>query len=58
AERVPQEVYDRIKADKKADGVLNETLFAVKQRGYQNEEMKLVGPDNQPLSRLGQITKW
>ncbi|MBC8117406.1 MAG: hypothetical protein H7062_23660, partial [Candidatus Saccharimonas sp.] len=47
AERVPQEIYDRIKADKKADGVLNETLFAVKQRGYQNEEMKLVGPDNQ-----------
>ncbi len=58
AERVPQEVYDRIKADKKADGVLNDTLFAVKRRGYQNEEIKLVGPDNQPLSRLGQITKW
>lgn len=58
AERVPQEVYDRIKADKKADGVLNETLFAVKQRGYQNEEIKLVGSDNQALSRLGQITKW
>ena len=58
AERVPQEVFDRIKADKKADGVLNETLFALKQRGYQNEEIKLVGSDNQPLSRLGQITKW
>lgn len=58
AERVPQEVYDRIKADKKADGVLNETLFAVKQRGYQSEEIKLFGSDNQPLSRLGQITKW
>jgi len=58
AERVPQEVYDRIKADKKSDGVLNETLFAVKQRGYQGEEIKLVGSDNQPLSRLGQITKW
>ncbi len=58
AERVPKEVYDRIKADKKVDGILNETLFAVKQRGYQNEEIKLVGVDNQPLSRLGQITKW
>ena len=58
AERVPQEVYDRIKADKKNDGILNETLFAVKQRGHQNEEIKLVGPDKQPLSRLGQITKW
>ncbi len=58
AERVPKEVFDRIKADKKADGLLDETLFAVKQRGYQNEEVKLVGSDNQPLSRLGQITKW
>lgn len=58
AERVPKEVYDRIKADKKVDGILNETLFAVKRRGYQNEEIKLVGSDNLPLSRLGQITKW
>ena len=58
AERVPQEVYDRIKADKKADGLLNETLFGVKQRGFQSEEVKLVGSDNQPLSRLGQITEW
>lgn len=58
AERVPQVVYDRIKADKKSDGVLNETLFAVKQRGYQGEEIKLVGPDGAPLSRLGQITQW
>ena len=58
AERVPQEVYDRIRADKKADGVLDETLFAVKQRGDRNEEIKLVGSDTQPLARLGQITKW
>ena len=58
AEKVPQEVFDRIKADKQADGLLDETLFAVKQRNYQNEEIKLVGADNQPLSRLGQITKW
>ena len=58
AERVPKEVYDRIKADKKADGLLDETLFAVKQRGYQKEVVKLVGPDGAPLSRVGQITKW
>ena len=58
AEKVPKDVYDRIKADKKVDGILNETLFAVKQRGYQNEETKLVGADKQPLPRLGQITKW
>ncbi len=58
AERVPKEVYDRIKSDKKVDGVLDENLFSVKQRGFQNDEIKLVGPDGQPLSRLGQITKW
>ena len=58
AERVPKEVYDRIKSDKKVDGVLDQKLFSVKQRGFQNDEIKLVGPDDQPLSRLGQITKW
>ena len=58
AERVPKEVYDRIKSDKKVDGVLDENLFSVKQRGFQNDEIKLVDPDGQPLSRLGQITKW
>ena len=57
-ERVPKEVFDRIKSDKRADGVLDETLFAVKQRGFQREEIKLVGSDGQPLSSLGQITKW
>ena len=57
-ERVPKEVFDRIKADKRADAVLDETLFAVKQRGFQQDEIKLVGSDGQPLSSLGQITKW
>ena len=58
AERVPKEVYERIQADLKIDGLLDETLFAVKRRGNRQEEIKLIGSDNQPLSQLGQITKW
>jgi len=56
-ERVPQEIYERLKADKK-DGVLNETLFAVKRRGYLNEEIRMPGADGKPLPSAGQITRW
>ena len=56
-ERVPREVYERLKADKK-DGVLNETLFAVKRRGHLDEEPRLPGVDGKPLSSTGRITRW
>lgn len=56
-ERIPQEVFERLKADKR-DGVLNETLFAIKRRGYLQEEIKLAGADGKPLPRAGQITAW
>lgn len=56
-ERIPREVYERLKADKK-DGVLNETLFSVKRRGYLNEEVRMPGPDGKPLTSTGQITAW
>ncbi len=39
AEQVPESVYHRIKADKQADGILNETLFAVKRRGETDEQI-------------------
>lgn len=58
AEQVPKEVYDRIGGDKKADGILNETLFAVKQRGHRDEEVRIHGADGKPLEKLGQITDW
>jgi len=58
AEQVPKEVYDRIAADKKADGILNETLFSVKKRGFRDEEIRIEGADGKPLTRLGQITEW
>lgn len=56
-ERVPKEVYERLKADKK-DGVLNETLFSIKRRGSLNEEVRMPGPDGKPLTSTGQITAW
>ena len=56
-ERVPKEVYERLKADKK-DGVLNETLFSIKRRGFLNEEVRMPGPDGKPLTSTGQITAW
>jgi hypothetical protein len=58
AERVPKEVYDRLAKDKREDGVLNETTFAVKKRGEAVEVVTMPGADGQPLRRLGQITEW
>jgi hypothetical protein len=58
AERVPKEVYDRLAKDKKEDGILNETTFAVKKRGEPDEVITMPGPAGQPLRRLGQITEW
>jgi hypothetical protein len=58
AERVPKEVYDRLARDKKEDGVLNETTFAVKRRGEAEEQVTMPGADGKPLTRLGQITEW
>lgn len=58
AERVPKEVFDRIAADKRRDGIVDEDIFAVKRRGQLEEQVTLPGPDGRPLARLGQITQW
>jgi hypothetical protein len=58
AERVPSEVYERIRRDKQQDGIVDENVFAVKRKGRLDEEVTLPGPDGQPLERLGQITQW
>ncbi len=58
AERVPKEVYERIGADKRADGILNETEFAVKRKGFPEATVTMPGVDGQPLKRAGQITRW
>lgn len=58
AEQIPKEVFDRLAADKRADGILNETLFAEKPRGTLDEKTVLSGTDNQPIPRQGTITNW
>jgi hypothetical protein len=58
AERVPKPVYDRLAKDKREDGILDETTFAVKHRGFADEQITMPGPDGKPLTRMGEITKW
>ena len=58
AERVPEAVFERLKKDKQADGILNETAFGMKKRGFLEEEITMPGGDGKPLTRMGQITKW
>ena len=58
AERVPEVVYERIKNDKQVDGVLDETLFAVKRAGEADMEIVIPGEESQPIHRGGQITDW
>ncbi len=57
-ERVPKAVYDRLVADRKADGILDETLFGRKRKGTTQEEIVIPGADGQPLPRTAQITAW
>lgn len=58
AERVPQEVYERIQTDRAGDGRLGNSLFAVKQRGQREAEIRLLDSDGRPVSRLDQLTTW
>jgi exonuclease VII small subunit len=57
-EQVPEAVFERLAADKKADGVLDEREFGVKREGKRELEVTLKGEDGQPITRGGQITSW
>jgi hypothetical protein len=57
-EQAPEEVFDRLAADKQQDGVLDERTFGVKRRGVRRLEVTLPGADGAPLTRQGQITSW
>jgi type II secretory pathway component PulM len=59
AEQIPEDVYERLGKDKLADGILNETAFAVKRKGMLDEEITMPGADGKtPLARMGRITGW
>ncbi|QDT00667.1 hypothetical protein HG15A2_40060 [Adhaeretor mobilis] len=57
AEQVPAAVYNRLKEDKQADGLLDDRLFGVKQRGERDLEVRMQG-DSGVLDRGGQLTEW
>ncbi len=56
-EQVPKEVYDRVGGDRRADGIVDETLFATKRRGELDEVVVMTGADGRtPLPRGRKIT--
>lgn len=58
AEQVPEKVFDRLRKDKQADGVLDERNFGKKPRGTREVTVELEGADGEPIERRGQITSW
>ncbi len=55
-ERVPQDVYERVRTDKSDDGIIQEKLLGRKPKGY--AAVSLTDTKGRPLQREGQITKW
>lgn len=58
AEQVPEAVYRRLQADKLADGLLHETLFATKVRGTLEPTIQIVGHGGLPISPGSRLTSW
>ena len=52
-ERIPNEVYERVKEDKLDNGVINNDVVGNKRRGYLKEEISMPG-----ITKQGQITRW
>lgn len=50
AERVPQDVYERVRADKQDNGIIDDDDFGFKRRGFVTAERN--------YEDLGQITEW
>jgi hypothetical protein len=57
-EQVPDAVWQRLVADKTADGVVDDAVFATKERGRHGESVVMLGADGKPLRRGRQITRW
>jgi hypothetical protein len=59
-ERVPSCGWDSVKGDKMDDGIVQNSIFGQKQRGYLTPEITIVLPacGNEPAEKLGQITEW
>lgn len=57
-EEVDETVWNRLVADKRADGVVDDALFARKRRGTLAEDVVMRGGDKKPLTRGRSITSW
>ncbi len=57
AERVPEEVYQRLATDKRSDGVLNETVFSKKSRGQLEPKVELTDDAGNPIQLTAQLTQ-
>jgi hypothetical protein len=57
-EEVDEVVWNRLLADQRADGVVDEALFARKRRGTLAEDVVMQGADGKPLARGRSITAW
>jgi hypothetical protein len=57
-ERVPFEVYERVRRDKQDNGVIEQNEFGRKERGRMEERVTLRLENGEPLPRAGKITRW
>ncbi len=57
-EEVDEAVWNRLVADKRNDGVVDDALFARKSRGTLAEQIVMQGADGKPLVRGRSITSW
>lgn len=57
-ERVPFAVYERVRRDKQAHGVVQQNEFGLKERGRLEPQVTLQSDDGVTLPRVGQITRW
>jgi hypothetical protein len=57
-ERVPFEIYERVRRDKQDNGRIDQDVFGRKPRGKLDLEMELRTDDGKIVPRTGQITRW
>jgi hypothetical protein len=57
-ERVPEAVYELVKSDKMDNGIIDNNLFSVKEKGYLNDKVVMKDDRGRVLTKSGQITEW
>jgi hypothetical protein len=57
-EQIPEAIWDRVVADKQADGIVDDAEFAKKEVGRYDEVVVFADANGKPLRRGRQITRW